>query len=123
MDHLARSARMARSIAAACLVMVSAVACGSDNDSPYASSVGLACRGDFDCAPGVRCDDGQDVGDGTCAYPCRDHFDCPGGAACVDVQGGTCLPGCTDDSWCLPGYHCKRRPDRVRPGDSFVCVK
>src|SRR4051794_24109641 len=102
--HQLRSAL--HSIAFVCLVALSAVAC-SDNDSPYATSIGLACRGDLDCAPGVSCEHGKQFGDGTCTYPCGDHSECPGGAACVDVNGGHCLVTCADDSWCQPGFHCK----------------
>jgi hypothetical protein len=109
---------------ATCLVLAATTACDdNDNVSPYETSVGLACRGDVDCAPGVSCEHGKEFGDGMCTYPCRDHFDCPGGSACVDVSGGSCLVACVDDSWCNPGFHCKKRGDRIKPGESFVCIK
>jgi hypothetical protein len=109
-------------IAIACLVFAGAAGCG-DDDSPYATSIGLACRGGLDCAPGESCERGKEFGDGACTYACRDHFECPRGAACVNVSGGSCLAACTDDTWCRPGFHCKRRVDRVGPSESFVCVK
>jgi hypothetical protein len=105
------------------LALAGTAACDDNDNDPYASSIGLTCRGDLDCAPGVSCEHGKEFGDGTCTYPCRDHIDCPGGSACVDVQGGSCLVACVDVSWCTPGFHCKKRGDRIKPGESFVCVK
>lgn len=114
--------RFAASAIGALALLLLATSCGDDDYGPYAI-VGGACRGDLDCAPGVRCEEGGDFPDGTCALPCSDHLDCPHGTACVDEKGGVCLVACTSDLHCRPRYRCKANDDRDGRGESYVCIK
>lgn len=104
------------------LVLVTAAACGDDDDGPY-DFIGRSCRDDFDCAPGIECETGGDFPDGTCTLPCREHADCPRGAACVDVRDGVCLVACGSDAFCRRDYRCNLRDNRSESGESRVCIK
>ena len=122
MDRRTSQSIVSASLAVLASLIVGTPGCGDDDFyGPY-GIVGGACRGDLDCAPGVRCEHGGSFPDGTCALPCRDHLDCPAGTACVDVAGGVCLVACVSDFDCRVSYRCRSRDDRDDNGESRVCI-
>ena len=67
--------------------------------------IGGACRADGDCVSG-HCD--LQVGGGYCIAGCSQNSDCPDGAACEQVGRGQgyCVALCSQNSDCRPGFSC-----------------
>jgi hypothetical protein len=129
---LSRYTAAMRRISMLVLLSLTALGCGDDENDFLVGwngpLVGGPCLNEFDCMSGGFCPGGQTLRDGdypggTCTVPCNEHDDCPATTACIDDHGGICLLQCFVNDDCRPGYKCKERDDRSRPGKSLVCIK